>query len=107
MDERGWPTGIHSHRQELLELSIVGLPAQPDTLKAAIAATAQAALNPLTESLITTDFDNLDTIIGAVPQELDSIGPVLTQVRWNQSNPNLQEIIDALKLYNRQLRGGP
>jgi HK97 family phage prohead protease len=38
-DEDGWPTGLHSHKQELVELSIVSLPADPATLRVAALAT--------------------------------------------------------------------
>jgi hypothetical protein len=35
--EHGFPIGIHSHRQELLELSIVAIPANPATVRASMA----------------------------------------------------------------------
>jgi HK97 family phage prohead protease len=34
--EHGFPIGIHSHRHELLELSIVAIPANPATVRAAL-----------------------------------------------------------------------
>ena len=33
--ETQWPTGVHYHRQKLVELSIVGVPANPDALRVA------------------------------------------------------------------------
>ena len=33
-DEKGWTTGIHSHQQALIELSIVNIPADPAALRA-------------------------------------------------------------------------
>jgi HK97 family phage prohead protease len=33
--EHGYPIGFHSHRHELLEISVVPVPANPDTLQAA------------------------------------------------------------------------
>ncbi len=34
--ENGYPIGFHSHRHELLEISVVPVPANPDTLQAAL-----------------------------------------------------------------------
>jgi hypothetical protein len=34
--EHGYPIGLHSHRHELLEISVVPVPANPDTLQAGI-----------------------------------------------------------------------
>jgi len=41
--EHGFPIGIHSHRQELLELSIVAVPANPATVQAALSSTSPPA----------------------------------------------------------------
>ena len=38
-DNDGWPTGIHSHQQELVELSIVAIPADTEALRVAALAT--------------------------------------------------------------------
>ena len=35
--ETGWPMGVHYHRQKLIELSVVGIPANPDALRVAVA----------------------------------------------------------------------
>ena len=35
--ENGWPTGVHYRRQKLIELSIVGIPANPEALRVAVA----------------------------------------------------------------------
>lgn len=99
ISDRGFPTGIHSHRQELLELSVVGLPAQPDTLKQALNAASHIDWTP---SHVTAGFNDLDTIIGAVPRELQDLPS-----RGFGPTPTLQDIIDTLKLYNSNLRGGP
>jgi len=56
-------TGIHSRRQELIEISIVGLPAHPDTLKAALALDADAQV-PL--ELAAAD-ELIGLITGTVP----------------------------------------
>jgi len=39
--ERGYPIGLHSHRHELLEVSVVPVPANPDTLQASAASRSQ------------------------------------------------------------------
>jgi HK97 family phage prohead protease len=38
-DKDGWPTGVHSHQQELVELSIVAIPADTEALRVAALAT--------------------------------------------------------------------
>jgi len=105
MNERGWPVGIHSHKQELLELSIVGLPAHPDTLKAAMDAvvTFEYQVGPIAAAA-----NSLDTIIGSVPNDVLQIPGAELDVLPNFGpNPALDEIIAALKIFNRKHRGSP
>lgn len=97
-DPTGIPLGIHSSQQELLEISIVGLPANADTLRATRSAehTNMAGIEEWL-ALSTSANDNLDAIIGSVPPpdnliQLANIYPpdqhettILRQLQtWNQ-----------------------
>ncbi|MEE8465772.1 MAG: HK97 family phage prohead protease, partial [Dehalococcoidia bacterium] len=75
-DKTGFPKGIRSIRQELLELSVVGLPAAPKTLKQAIAADPMTSL--LTASMFAEQFDDLETIVGTIPRPDNSPHQTLT-----------------------------
>jgi HK97 family phage prohead protease len=54
--EHGYPIGIHCHKQELVELSIVTIPANPETVRASLhpldlSAPALITSSPMTENL--------------------------------------------------------
>jgi len=91
----GFPTGIHSHKQELREISIVGLPANPETLKQALLETSWDG------ALITSADDWLDTIMGAVPTQPQ---PSLPSSTYPEDLPDAT-IMRQLQAFNSKLRG--
>jgi phage head maturation protease len=66
--EHGYPIGTHSHKQELLELSIVPIPANPDTLRAALKPGQDLAPPALITSL--TQTTETIYLLGAAPEIL-------------------------------------
>ncbi len=94
-DSNGWPIGVHSHRQELREISVVGLPADADTLRKAFLETQTQADRMDLPDFTLTAMDAVETLIGTVPPR----HPPLT------ADPDLEQIIAALRTYNQRLRG--
>lgn len=95
LDSKGFPIGIHSHTQDLLELSIVGLPASAETLK-------QAMLAEESTQLITAGLDDLDTIFSTLPlfteRELEFVAA--------SSHPpgDQRTILETLRSFKRGLK---
>ena len=87
-DDHGGFLGIHSTEQELIEISIVPVPAHPDTLKVALLAAED-------HSLAAGD-DWLDLIIGTVPKAV--------KVLETETQKEVL-VLDTLKQFNAKLRG--
>ena len=102
-DRHGYPTGIHSHLQELLEISIVGLPANPDALLQAAAldlGEGASSIAPEPFQLLASHHW-LTAIIGPVPTPItaphDTYHPV--------PDTQVSTVTTALHQFNQQLRG--
>jgi len=51
-DSQGWPIGMHSHRQELVELSITSVPANPDAIRIAALMASGPEVDPAAAEII-------------------------------------------------------
>ncbi|MEE8465354.1 MAG: hypothetical protein V3S68_02685 [Dehalococcoidia bacterium] len=98
-------TGVRSTRQELTEISIVGLPAHAETLKAALL----AAANPETINLAALQ-SQADIIIGTVPR------PELVHYfahfdKYHETGVAASDtpsaMVSTLAGFNKDLRGSP
>jgi len=94
-DAQGRFLGIHSHSQELIEASIVGIPANPDALRI-------ARLND--GRILTASQEWLDIITSAPPQPQEYPGQDLTDA---EHLAEAQALLDQLKAFHRSLRGEP
>lgn len=94
-NEQNRITGIRSTKQELREISIVGLPAQADTLKVALL----AAGSPETITLEAMS-DRLDLITGTVPLDVK-----VPETPNSTADESLAQIAATLATFNKHLRG--
>lgn len=96
LNENGRPIGIHSHTQELIEVSIVGIPADPGALRTAMLKD-QTADTPL----LTAAADHLLAIHGAQPV------PQLDRMLGFVAPTELDAIINQLRAFRSRVRGRP
>ena len=106
-DQNGYPIGLHSYRQELLEISIVGLPANPDTLlQAATLDQGEGAAHHAPEPFqLFASPDWLSSIIGAVPSPAPPPPPPTAITTPEDLDNQSAAIAATLNQFNQTLRG--
>jgi len=104
LNERGFPTGIHSHRQELLEVSIVGIPANPETLRQAMQRDSlERDLNNPGTSQTPPVLGDIDWMAAIISDHTDPKN--YTAAEKPDSRSTEPAILSALQNLNRKLRG--
>ena len=105
-DDKSRILGIHSHHQELLEVSIVGLPARADTLRqAALQDSLQADYrNTLTPAAVLEDLSQINVLIStSIPAEFEI--PRAPEITEPSDQDQERIILTQLETFNSNLRG--
>ena len=68
-DDKGWPTGIHSHEQSLVEISMVSVPADPTALLAAALEYIRTPIEPSPGEPAPVETGDAQTAIAAFLEE--------------------------------------